>query len=232
MAIFLDAKASDFEARVRRAHRRQARDGGGRRRRGGRNHRRSARPRRCGARRILSAFRSRRCFAPRSKITPEEVEAALSACDPKAIEALKFAYERVLDLSPAPDPGGRFLHRCARRKTRLALAADRIGRALRARRKSKLSLVGADERGAGDRRRLQAHRDGRADPRRKAQSAGARRGAHRRRRRNLSRWRRAGGGGACLRHSRRSGRWRRSSGPATPMSRRRSGGCSASSAST
>ena len=30
------------------------------------------------------------------KITPEEVDAALSACDPKAIEALKFAYERVL----------------------------------------------------------------------------------------------------------------------------------------
>ena len=63
MAIFLDAKALRFRSAIRRAARRQARDGGGRRRRGRRDHRRCARARRRGARRIFAAFRPRRSRA-------------------------------------------------------------------------------------------------------------------------------------------------------------------------
>ena len=63
------------------------------------------------------------------------------------------------------------------RRARLALARDRRGRPLRARRHGELSVLGADERRAGARSPAAAHRHGRADARRRAQSAGARRGA-------------------------------------------------------
>ncbi len=96
MAIFLDAKASDFEARfveLIAAKRETAADVD------------------AAVAEIIAAVRARgdAALAEYSerfdgvdvlrlglKITPAEVEAALSACDPKAIEALKFAYERVL----------------------------------------------------------------------------------------------------------------------------------------
>jgi histidinol dehydrogenase len=96
MAIFLDAKASDFEARfveLLAAKRETAADVD------------------AAVAEIIAAVRARgdAALAEYSqrfdrvdvlrlglRITPEQVDAALSACDPKAIEALKFAYERVL----------------------------------------------------------------------------------------------------------------------------------------
>ena len=135
-------------------------------------------------------------------------------------------------LSPAAGAHERPLHRCARRRARPSLDRDRGGRALRAGRHRGLSVVGADERGAGQGRGRAAHRDGGAGAGRQARAAGAGGGEDRRHRRGLSRRRRAGGGGARLRHRRPSSRSRRSSGPATPMWRRPSGWCSARSAST
>ena len=135
-------------------------------------------------------------------------------------------------LSPPPDAEGRPLHRRARRRARASLDRDRGGRALRAGRHRGLSVLGADERGAGQGRRRAAHRDGGADARRRAQSAGAGGGAsspastrsiasaaRRRSRRSPM----------APRRSRRSPR---SSGRATPMWRRPSARCSARSAST
>ena len=101
---------------------------------------------------------------------------------------------------PPPTAEGRALHRCARRRARLALERDRRGRPLCARRHRGLSVLGADERGAGQGRRRAARGDGGAVARRQAQSAGAGRRASRRRVRDLPRRRRAGGGGAGLRH--------------------------------
>ena len=99
-----------------------------------------------------------------------------------------------------PDADRRPLHRCARRGARLALDGGRIGRPLRAGRARQLSELGADERRAGQGRRRAAHRHGRALARRRDQSAGAGRRAAGRRRRDLSHRRRAGRGGAGLRH--------------------------------
>ena len=135
-------------------------------------------------------------------------------------------------LSPPPEADGRPLHRRARRRARPPLDRDRGGRPLRAGRHRRLSVVGADERGAGQGRRRAAPRHGGAGAGRQAQPAGAGGGEARRRRRDLSRRRRAGGGGARLRHRRPSRRSPRSSAPATPMWRRPSAWSSARSAST
>ena len=87
MAIFLDAKASDFEARfveLLAAKRETAADVDATvaeiiaavRARGD-----------AALAGIFPAFRPRRCFAPGFEDYAEQVDAALSACDPKAIEA-------------------------------------------------------------------------------------------------------------------------------------------------
>ena len=102
--------------------------------------------------------------------------------------------------SPAPETRRRPLHRSARGRARLALAPDRRGRALCSWRGGELSVLGHHERRAGQGRGLPAPRDGHADAGRANQSAGARRGAHRRRRRDLSRRRRAGDRRARLWH--------------------------------
>ena len=134
--------------------------------------------------------------------------------------------------SPAPKAGRRSFHRPARRRAGLALASDRCRRALCSRRRGDLSFLRHHERRAGQGRGLPAPRDGHADAGRPHQPAGARRGAHRRASTRST-------GSAAPRRSprspmarRRSPRSTRSSAPATPMSRRPSGGCSASSAST
>ena len=126
--------------------------------------------------------------------------AAAAACDRRALDALDARARPHRGLSPPPAAAGRALHRCARRRARLALDRDRGGRPLCAGRHRGLSVVGADERGPGQGRRRAAHRHGGAGAGRQAQSAGAGGGQARRRRRDLSRRRRAGGGGAGLRH--------------------------------
>ena len=103
-------------------------------------------------------------------------------------------------LSPPPASPRRSFHRCARRRARLALDGDRRRRALCAGRHRRLSVLGADERRAGEGRGRAAPRHGGAGAGRRAQSPGARRGRACRHRRDLPRRRRAGGGGARLRH--------------------------------
>ena len=103
-------------------------------------------------------------------------------------------------LSPPASAAGRPLHRCARRRTRLALDGDRGGRALCAGRHRRLSVFRADERRAGQGRRRAASRDGGAGARRRGRAAGAGGGEIGRRRRDLSRRRRASDRGAGLRH--------------------------------
>ena len=82
----------------------------------------------------------------------------------------------------------------------------------------RLSVLGADERRAGEGRRRAARSPWWCRAGRRAQPAGAGGGAACRRRRDLPHRRRAGGRGARLRHRRPSRRSPRSSGPATPMS--------------
>ena len=166
------------------------------------------------------------------RVAQAEIDAAAAACDRRALDALTLRARPHRGLSPAAETLGRPLHRCARRRARPPLERDRGGRALRARRHRGLSVVGADERGAGQGRGRAARRDGGAVAGRQARAVGAGGGKARRHRRGLSRRRRTGGGGAGLRHRRRSSRSRRSSAPATPMWPPRSGWCSAPSAST
>ena len=141
---------------------------------------------------------------------------------------------RDADRGVSPPAGARRSADHGRRRpdARHALDAAGCGRPLRAGRQGRLSVVGADERDSGARRRRGAHRDVRADPGWRAEPAGARRRAPRRRGRDLSRRRRPGDRGAGLRHRHASRRWIGSSVRATPMSPRPSGRCSAGSAST
>ena len=166
------------------------------------------------------------------RVTAAEIDAAVKACDAATLDALKFARDRIEAVPPPAAAEGRALHRCARRRARLALERDRGGRPLCARRHRGLSVLGADECGAGQGRRRAARGDGGAVAGRQAQSAGAGGGAisaaspksiASAARRRWRRWPMA---------RRRSRRWPRSSAPATPMSPPPSGRCSARSAST
>ena len=85
---------------------------------------------------------------------------------PEIVDALKLARDRIEALPSPPAAAGRPLHRRARRRARLALDGARSGRHLCAGRHGELSLLGADERRAGQGRRRRAHRHGHADARR------------------------------------------------------------------
>ena len=76
------------------------------------------------------------------------------ACDARGARRAQARARPHRGLSPAPEAEGRALHRRARRRDGLALDRDRSGRPLRAGRHRGLSVVGADERGAGQGRRL------------------------------------------------------------------------------
>ena len=165
------------------------------------------------------------------KIDAAEIEAAIGACDEDRARGAQACACPGDGLSPAPEARRPFLHRSARRRARLAVAADRRGRPLCSGRRRDLSVLGHHERRAGQGRGLPPPGDGHADPRRPHQSAGARRGAHRRRGRDLPGRRRAGDRRAGLSARTQLPRSTRSSAPATPMSRRPSGACSESSAS-
>ncbi len=137
--------------------------------------------------RSLCALRPRRSRRRRKLATPSARRAQTRA----------RAYR---GLSPAPEADRRALHRRARRRARLALDRDRGGRSLCAGRHRGLSVLGADERGAGQGRRLRAAGHGGAGAGRKAFAVGIGGGQARRRRRDLPHRRRAGGGGARLWH--------------------------------
>ena len=166
------------------------------------------------------------------RVSAAEIDAATAACDPRALDALKLARDRIEAYHRRQKPEGRPLHRRARRRTRPPLDRDRGRRALRAGRHRGLSVFGADERRAGQGRRRAARRHGGAGAGRQAQSRwcwprrsspASTRSIASAARRRWRRWPTA---------PRRSSRWRRSSAPATPMWRRPSAWCSARSAST
>ena len=175
MAITLDMGAADFELAISRAARRQTRIGGRRRRGGGRDHRRRAGARRRCAHRIYAAVRSGRSLAirfPHRRRRNRRGGRGLRSDGAASAGIRPRARPR---LSSPPEPERRFVRRRSRRRARLALAPDRLGRPLCSRRRRELSVLGDHERGAGEGRRLPAPRHGRADARRQAQSAGARR---------------------------------------------------------
>ena len=134
-------------------------------------------------------------------MTAEEIDAAR-----RGVRAAKrsmrsaFARDRIEAFHRRQMPqDDRFTDR-ARRRARRALDGDRSGRALRAGRDRRLSVVRADERGAGQGRRRAASGHGGAGAGRRAVAARARGGETCRRRRDLSRRRRAGDRRARLRH--------------------------------
>ena len=169
-----------------------------------------------------SPFRQRRSTPPST------------ACDPSARRRARIRPRARARLSPAPE-AGRHVAFVDALGVELGWRwrADRRGRALRARRRGELSLLGADER-----RRRPRSPAARASsmvvptPERQGQSAGAGRRA-------ASPASTKSTASAARRRSprspmarRRSRRSPRSSAPATPMSPPPSGGCSAWSAST
>ena len=101
----------------------------------------------------------------RLRVTAEEIAAAAAACAAQSARRAGFRARPHRGVSPPPVAAGRSLHRRARRRARLALDGDRSGRALCAGRHRRLSIVGADERGAGQGRRRAAPRHGGAGAR-------------------------------------------------------------------
>ena len=96
---------------------------------------------------------------------------------PDTVAALEVAAERIEALS---SPATAVRHRLCRQRrgsARAALAADRGGRSLCARRYGRVSVLGADERDPGQGRRGRAARDGGAGAGRRAQPARAGGGA-------------------------------------------------------
>ena len=87
------------------------------------------------------------------RVTPAEIDAAVKACDADDARRAEIRPRPHRGLSPPATAEGRALHRRARRRARLALERDRGGRALCAGRHRRLSVLGADERGAGQGRR-------------------------------------------------------------------------------
>ena len=232
MAIRLDTRSSDFAQKFRAfldTKREASADVEACR---ARHRRRCRRPRRSGAERLHAQIRQARSRPRRSQgdRRRDRGGALLPAAARRSTRSTSPAPHR--GLSPPADAAGRSLYRCARRRARLALDRDRGGRPLRAGRHRGLSVLGADECGAGKGRRRAAARDGGAVARRRTQPAGAGGGETCRRRRDLPHRRRASGRGARLWHrDHRAGRQDRRA-RATPMWRPPSASCSARSAST
>ena len=211
------AAIPSFAAALRAPAHGEARDRRGRRRGGARHHRRRRRPRRRGPGRAHPALRpARRGFlAARLRVTEAEIDAAVRRpARAESLEALRLAAERIESFHRAQRPAD---HRATDALGVTAgwrwTALESVG-PLRPGRHGELSLLGADERGPGPRRGRAARGHGRADARTgsmnplvlaAAQLAGRARG--------LPGRRRPGGGGARLRHRRRSRRSPRSSGP-------------------
>ena len=65
------------------------------------------------------------------RISVAEIDAAVAASDPQGREGARIRARAHPRLPPAADAERRFVRRLARRRARLAMAADRVGRALR-----------------------------------------------------------------------------------------------------
>ena len=87
------------------------------------------------------------------RVTAAEIDAAVKACDAATLDALKFARDRIETFHRRQLPKDERFTDALGRRTRLALERDRRGRALCARRHRGLSVLGADECGAGQGRR-------------------------------------------------------------------------------
>ena len=95
MAIELDMGCADFERRFGTLLGAKREFGGRCRGRGRRHHRGRALPRRRGARGILARFDRVNLRAKGLAIGAAEIEAAVAACEPRALEALELAHARV-----------------------------------------------------------------------------------------------------------------------------------------
>ena len=135
------------------------------------------------------------------EITAAQMHDAYASLPTAQSDALGAAAARIRALPRAAEGPRLELHRSRRHGTGPARDAARPRRRLRAGRQGGLSVVGADERHSRARRRRARNRHGRADARRRAQSAGARGGAPGRRDARVHDRRRAGGRGAGLRHA-------------------------------
>ena len=99
------------------------------------------------------------------KIDAAEIDAAIGACDEDRARSAQARARPGDGFSPAPEARRPFLHRPARGRARLAVAADRRGRPLCSRRRGELSVLGHHERRAGQGRGLPPPGDGHADAR-------------------------------------------------------------------
>ena len=88
------------------------------------------------------------------RVTAAEIDAAEKACNAEALAALKLARDRIEAYHKRQKPADERFTDPLGVEMGDALDRDRGGRALRARRHRGLSLLGADERGAGQGRRL------------------------------------------------------------------------------
>ena len=166
------------------------------------------------------------------RVSAAELDQAAAACDRRAIDALMLARDRIEAYHRRQKPSDdRFVDSLGVELGHRWTAIEAVGLYVpggTAAYPSSVLMNAVPAKVAG----VRAARHGGAVARRQAGAAGACRCEARGRRRGLSR-------SAARRRSRRlpmarrpSSRWRRSSGPATPMWRRRSGWCSAPSAST
>ena len=118
------------------------------------DHRRRARARRRGARRLFAAVRSRRRRRGRDRDRRGGDRRGGRRLRRRGAEGARTRPRAGAAYHERQKPADVCVHRRARRRTRLALAADRRGRPLCARRRGELSVLGHDERRAGEGRGL------------------------------------------------------------------------------
>ena len=134
------------------------------------------------------------------RVSEAEIAGAVAACDAGGAGGAEAGARAHREPPSPPAAARRALHRRPRRGAGLALDGGGVGRALRAGRPRQLPELGPDERRAGEGGGRAARGDGRAVAARRAEPAGAGRGASGGRVGNLPHRRRAGGRGARLRH--------------------------------
>ena len=166
------------------------------------DHRRRARARRRRGARIHGAVRPRQgAQRRRAGIFRRGPQGARStACPRDQRDALAIAAERIRAYHERQQRGIVVVHRSRRHAARPERHAARAGRHLCSRRQGGVSVVGADERAAGECRRRVRDHHGRPDAGRRQKCAGARRGATRRRHARVRDRRCAGHRGARLRY--------------------------------
>ena len=202
MPLRLDSQSPDFAARFAAFLARQARGRAGRGAGGARHHRRGARLWRPRAVQQLTLEFDRVDLGKIGmRVTPAEIDAAAASCDARGARRAQARARPHRGLSPPPEAAGRALHRRARRRTgrHAGRAIEAVGLYVpggTAAYPSSVLMNAVPAKVAG----VRAPRHGGAGAGRQALAAGAGGGQARRRRRDLSHRRRAGDGGARLRH--------------------------------